>query len=220
MTDHELEDRLHETCDRVRHNPKGGWQVSCPLPNHGQGRGDRNPSVAVTLSEDGVPLVRCHALTCDKDEVFHAVMGTQPKPDYTPPPPTRNSRTTASWPESVPCAAGTPDCGGASIRAVMPGIVDWPAMRCTCGQSSYADLLDSAAAQTETVCRWRYTYDSGDFAWAIRKCLPDGGKECSGNRTNSGLLVSVLTPMSAHPDTPVVLAEGEKAAADVGGAGD
>ena len=38
-----------------------GWLVSCPCPNHGSGRGDRNPSLSVTDSDDGKLLLRCFA---------------------------------------------------------------------------------------------------------------------------------------------------------------
>jgi hypothetical protein len=38
-----------------------GWLVSCPCPNHGNGRGDRNPSLSVMDGDDGRLLVRCFA---------------------------------------------------------------------------------------------------------------------------------------------------------------
>jgi putative DNA primase/helicase len=38
-----------------------GWEVRCPRPDHGKGRGDREPSVSVTEGEDGQALVCCHA---------------------------------------------------------------------------------------------------------------------------------------------------------------
>jgi hypothetical protein len=38
-----------------------GWLVSCPLPGHGKGRGDRDPSVSVTEGDDGRALVNCLA---------------------------------------------------------------------------------------------------------------------------------------------------------------
>ena len=36
-----------------------GYLVSCPLADHGQGRGDRNPSVSVSEGDDGRALVSC-----------------------------------------------------------------------------------------------------------------------------------------------------------------
>jgi hypothetical protein len=35
--------------------------VSCPCPNHGSGRGDRNPSLSVSDGDDGKLLLRCFA---------------------------------------------------------------------------------------------------------------------------------------------------------------
>jgi hypothetical protein len=36
-----------------------GWLASCPIPNHGQGRGDRNAILSVCEGDDGPALVRC-----------------------------------------------------------------------------------------------------------------------------------------------------------------
>lgn len=38
-----------------------GWLVRCPCPNHGKGKGDRNPSLSVTDSDDGRLLLLCFA---------------------------------------------------------------------------------------------------------------------------------------------------------------
>ena len=46
----------------------GGWLVSCPHPNHGQGRGDRNPSVSVTEGSDSCALVNCKA-GCETEDI-------------------------------------------------------------------------------------------------------------------------------------------------------
>lgn len=48
-----------------------GWLVSCPLPNHGQGRGDRDPSVSVTESDDNCVLVNCQA-GCETEAIVAA----------------------------------------------------------------------------------------------------------------------------------------------------
>jgi hypothetical protein len=37
------------------------WRVSCPLPGHGRGFGDRNPSVSITEGDDSRALVNCQA---------------------------------------------------------------------------------------------------------------------------------------------------------------
>ena len=49
----------------------GQWLASCPVPSHGSGNGDKNPSLSITESE-GKTLFHCHA-GCDQREVFDAV---------------------------------------------------------------------------------------------------------------------------------------------------
>ncbi len=45
-----------------------GWLVSCPCPNHGSGRGDRNPSLSVTDGDDDRLLLRCFA-GCEFEDI-------------------------------------------------------------------------------------------------------------------------------------------------------
>jgi len=49
-----------------------GWLASCPLPMHGQGHGDKNPSLSISDGEDGKPLFKCHS-GCDQHELFAAI---------------------------------------------------------------------------------------------------------------------------------------------------
>lgn len=49
----------------------GGWLVSCPLPDHGQGRGDQNPSVSITEGDGGPALVNCLA-GCETEDIVSA----------------------------------------------------------------------------------------------------------------------------------------------------
>ena len=63
-----------ETIAKALGNAKmvnGQWVASCPVPGHGSGNGDRNPSLSITES-DGKVLFHCHA-GCDQREVFDAV---------------------------------------------------------------------------------------------------------------------------------------------------
>jgi hypothetical protein len=53
-----------------RRNGKG-WLVSCPCPNHGNGRGDRNPSLSVTDGDDRL-LLRCFA-GCQFPDIINAL---------------------------------------------------------------------------------------------------------------------------------------------------
>jgi putative DNA primase/helicase len=51
-----------------------GWLVSCPCPNHGSGRGDRNPSLSVSDGDDGRLLLRCFA-GCSFNDVMDTLRG-------------------------------------------------------------------------------------------------------------------------------------------------
>jgi hypothetical protein len=65
----------------------GGYLASCPVPSHGQGNGDKHPSLSITMSDDGNPLFKCHG-GCDQHTVFSTIkeMGLLPalpdRPDY------------------------------------------------------------------------------------------------------------------------------------------
>lgn len=60
-------DKVLEKAEGIR-EANSGWLVSCPLPDHGQGRGDKNPSVSVTEGDDGRALVKCNA-GCGTEEI-------------------------------------------------------------------------------------------------------------------------------------------------------
>ncbi len=104
----------------VRHGR--GWLARCPVPGHGQGRGDRNASLSIADGDDGRLLVRCFA-GCDSRDVLAELrrrglikhgcdLGWRPVP-----PPVRDPMLTADaerkrqfalklWGETLP-AAGT-----------------------------------------------------------------------------------------------------------------
>jgi len=56
---------------RSRPAANGEWLASCPVVDHGQGNGDRNPSLSVTDS-DGKLLLKCHG-GCSQHDVWAAV---------------------------------------------------------------------------------------------------------------------------------------------------
>ena len=64
-----------------------GYLASCPVPHHGQGNGDKHPSLSITESEDGNYLFKCHG-GCDQQSVFSTIkeMGLLPqlpdRPEY------------------------------------------------------------------------------------------------------------------------------------------
>ena len=56
---------------RSRPAANGEWLASCPVVDHGQGNGDRNPSLSVT-DADGKLLLKCHG-GCSQHDVWAAV---------------------------------------------------------------------------------------------------------------------------------------------------
>jgi hypothetical protein len=49
-----------------------GFLCHCPVPGHGKGRGDRNPSLSMADGDDGKRLVHCFA-GCDSCDVLAAL---------------------------------------------------------------------------------------------------------------------------------------------------
>jgi len=50
----------------------GQWLASCPVPGHGRGNGDKNPSLSISEGPDGKPLFHCHG-GCDQQTVFQVI---------------------------------------------------------------------------------------------------------------------------------------------------
>lgn len=61
---------LLERAQNVQENGSG-WRVSCPLPDHGKGRADFDPSVNVDVGQDGAILVNCRA-GCSTENIVEA----------------------------------------------------------------------------------------------------------------------------------------------------
>ena len=61
----------------------GSWLASCPLPTHGQGNGDKNPSLSISDGADGKPLFKCHG-GCEQHDVFAAIRDYGLLPDLEP----------------------------------------------------------------------------------------------------------------------------------------
>lgn len=93
---------------------QGGFVARCPVPGHGQGRGDRNPSLKVSEGVDGRALMHCHA-ECDTEDVV-AALGLQMTDLY----PACSSPTAASPTPSVPRTATSNATAIANKRSASP----------------------------------------------------------------------------------------------------
>ena len=49
-----------------------GYTASCPVPDHGRGNGDQNPSLSVGVDDEGNVFVNCFA-GCDKEAIVSSV---------------------------------------------------------------------------------------------------------------------------------------------------
>ena len=65
----------------------GQWVASCPVPSHGKGKGDKNPSLSVHIDDEGKPLFHCHG-GCSQESVFQTIRDMQllPKLEERPDP--------------------------------------------------------------------------------------------------------------------------------------
>ncbi len=50
----------------------GQWVASCPVPGHGKGNGDKNPSLSIDINDEGKPLFHCHG-GCSQEDVFQTI---------------------------------------------------------------------------------------------------------------------------------------------------
>lgn len=58
----------------------GQWVASCPVPSHGKGKGDKNPSLSVHIDDSGKPLFHCHS-GCTQESVFQTIRDMQLLPE-------------------------------------------------------------------------------------------------------------------------------------------
>jgi hypothetical protein len=63
----------------------GQWVASCPVPGHGRGNGDKNPSLSISDGDDGKPLFHCHG-GCDQATVFNVIRERGMLPELEPRP--------------------------------------------------------------------------------------------------------------------------------------
>ncbi len=64
-------DRVLERLGNV-HAEGEGYKTSCPVPTHGQGRGDKDPSLSVGVDAEGNVLLKCFA-NCENEAVVEAL---------------------------------------------------------------------------------------------------------------------------------------------------
>lgn len=143
-------DRLQERGLLVAENGSS-WTARCPVPGHGKGRGDANPSLSIARGQDGRVLLKCHA-GCPTAEVAAALgletkdlferNGARPAPSPAPPTPPREKRTFPTLEAAV----------GALVRAT----------------------------RGRHVATWMYHYGNGAEALAVTRLEPGGPSGADG----------------------------------------
>jgi hypothetical protein len=63
-----LAEKLANHCGKPQKTP-AGYLCSCPLPSHGKGRGDNNPSLSLSDKPNGGVKINCLA-SCDNGEIY------------------------------------------------------------------------------------------------------------------------------------------------------
>lgn len=136
--------------------PNGtGHLISCPVPTHGKGRGDRNPSVSVKPGDSTPWVIYCHA-GCATGDIVAALgltmsdLAPDRRPDYVPPRAPRKSGTSS--------ATVTPLRTGGTLRepgdvreGTLPEVAPEPCTLDACARTR--------AKETEpTECLRRFTY--------------------------------------------------------------
>lgn len=63
--------RIAHSCGKATKS-NGGWMCSCPISSHGRGRGDQNPSLSLSVGNDGQFLAKCFS-GCTFEDVLDAL---------------------------------------------------------------------------------------------------------------------------------------------------
>jgi len=182
---------------RSRPAANGEWLASCPVVDHGQGNGDRNPSLSVT-DADGKLLLKCHG-GCSQHDVWAAVRDLGLLPQL------------SEWVEPLVIRP---------INGHHPAPVQVPVPRPP-GQ------LPRSTGQVNLTGEWEYadehgvvlfvkqrfwTSDTKGKTYKLLRVLEDGSRQASmqGARVIPYRLADVLE--AKRQAKPVFLCEGEKAA--------
>jgi len=180
---------------RSRPAANGEWLASCPVLDHGQGNGDRNPSLSVTDS-DGKLLLKCHG-GCSQHDVWAAVrdLGLLPQlSEWVEPLVIRPINGHHPVPVPVPRSPGQLPRSTGQVHLT--------------GEWEYADEHGSVLFVKQRF----WTADAKGKTYKLLRVMSDGTRQASmqGARVIPYRLSDVLE--AKLQSKPVFLCEGEKAA--------
>lgn len=180
---------------RARPAANGHWLASCPVLDHGQGNGDKNPSLSVR-DEDGKLLLKCHG-GCSQQDVWAAVrdMGLLPE--------------TSEWVE--PLAGIGKRLNGHHPPTPRLPVPTTPTTPVQVELEQEWLYLDESGVTQFVKQRFR-TSDAKGKTYKLLRVLEDGTRQASmmGARIIPYRLADVLAADTQRK--PVFICEGEKAA--------
>ena len=180
---------------RARPAANGHWLASCPVLDHGQGNGDKNPSLSVR-DEEGKLLLKCHG-GCSQQDVWAAVrdMGLLPE--------------TSEWVE--PLAGIGRRINGHHPPAPRLPVPTTPTTPVQVELEQEWLYLDESGVTQFVKQRFR-TSDAKGKTYKLLRVMSDGTRQASmmGARIIPYRLADVLAADTQRK--PVFICEGEKAA--------
>ena len=180
---------------RSRPAANGEWLASCPVVDHGQGNGDRNPSLSVT-DADGKLLLKCHG-GCSQHDVWAAVRDLGLLPQL------------SEWVEPLVIR---PINGHHPAPVQIPRTpVQFPSPPVQLHLTNEWEYADEHGSVLFVKQRFK-TSDTKGKTYKLLRVMPDGSRQASmqGARVIPYRLADVLE--AKLQAKPVFLCEGEKAA--------
>jgi len=180
---------------RSRPAANGEWLASCPVVDHGQGNGDRNPSLSVT-DADGKLLLKCHG-GCSQNDVWAAVRDLGLLPQL------------SEWVEPLVIR---PSNGHHPAPVQIPRTpVQFPPAPVQLHLTQEWEYADESGSVLFVKQRFK-TSDTKGKTYKLLRVMSDGSRQASmqGARVIPYRLADVLE--AKRQAKPVFLCEGEKAA--------
>jgi AAA domain len=179
---------------RSRPAANGEWLASCPVLDHGQGNGDRNPSLSVT-DADGKLLLKCHG-GCSQHDVWAAVRDLGLLPQL------------SEWVEPLVIR---PINGHHPAPVQVPRPVQYPPTPVQLHLTQEWEYVDESGIVLFVKQRFK-TSDTKGKTYKLLRVMSDGSRQASmqGARVIPYRLSDVLE--AKLQAKPVFICEGEKAA--------
>ena len=160
MTTDVLRQHVLRHLDRVKPLGGGQWRASCPVPGHGRGNGDRNPSLTLGPGREQPVVFNCKA-GCDQESVKEALIARGA--DWSTVSRARTEQPSGGTDLWLPCHRDRGAAGHALIESYPYTDAD--------GRLSYT----KTRCQAKCFAYWRHDPNSrSGRRWSINQTDPDG----------------------------------------------